>query len=84
MKKVVAVNERGMRIGESHQNAKLSDRDVDHIRELHEDHGFSYGYILDWWEISKSAISFICRYERRAQTPDRFKPLSARTKRNRL
>lgn len=74
-RRVVAVNERGARIGEYHTNAKLTDREVDLIRELHEDAGYSYGLIQDWFPVSKSAIAFICRYERRAQTPDRWKTI---------
>lgn len=71
--KTVAVNERGLRIGEDHQNARFTNRDVDLVREIHEDHGFSYGYIADWFAMSKAQIAKICQYNRRAQTPDAWK-----------
>ena len=45
MRKDVAVNERGRRIGEDHPRATLSNDAVDLIRELHEDEGRSYRYI---------------------------------------
>ncbi|MCQ4325768.1 hypothetical protein CXK94_08380 [Stutzerimonas stutzeri] len=72
-KRMVAVNELNLRIGEDHCNAKLSNRDVDSIRELHEEHGASYDRLLDWFPVSKSLIAKICRYEIRAQTPMRWR-----------
>lgn len=36
MQKTVAVNEAGLRIGEDHPNAKLTDGEVERIRSLHE------------------------------------------------
>ena len=71
--KLVAVNENGRRIGEGHYKAKLSDELVDRIRELHEDEGKSYGYIAMKLCVSRSTVSMICQYQRRAQTPERFK-----------
>ena len=72
----VAVNERGLRIGQYHQHAKLTDQEVDRVRELHEDHGYDYAHIADWFEVSERCIAAICRYERRAQTPYRWKVVS--------
>ena len=74
MKKIVAVNESGLRIGEDHQNAKLTNSDVDLIRSMHED-GISYKAIAEKFEVSKWAIGRICRYERRAQFAVKFKRL---------
>lgn len=72
MQKTVAVNDAGLRIGEDHPNAKLTDAEVETIRQLHEA-GMSYECIADKFEVSKWAIGRICRYERRAQTPANFK-----------
>ena len=72
MQKTVAVNDAGLRIGEDHPNAKLTDAEVERIRSLHED-GMSYGALAEKFEVSRWAIGRICRYERRAQTPGRFK-----------
>lgn len=35
MRKQIGINERGLRVGEDHQNAKLTDAEVEMIRELH-------------------------------------------------
>lgn len=59
------------RVGESHPAAKISDREVDIIRELHE-RGVSYETISEAWCVSKSTIAGICQYRRRAATPDRY------------
>lgn len=69
----VAVNEEGLRIGEDHPNANLSDADVDLIRDLHEEDGLTYETLAEKFEVSKWAIGRICRYERRAQTPSSHK-----------
>lgn len=70
----VAVNEKGVRIGESHQNAKLTDHEVELIRQLHED-GLTYEVIAEKFECSKSTIAMICQYNRRAETVARWKTL---------
>lgn len=67
MRKFVAVNEAGIRIGESHPAAKLSDADVELIRELRDSYRLSYRIIAEKFEVSVSSIAKICRYERRAQ-----------------
>lgn len=72
MRKYVAVNDRGRRIGEDHPRSTLSDDTVDLIRELHEDEGRSYGFIAMRLKISYHTIKKICRYERRAQIPDKW------------
>jgi len=73
MQKGIAVNERGLRIGESHPRVKLADHDVALIRELHEDHGMGYRALARKFEVSKRTIRDICSYRTRAQTPERFK-----------
>lgn len=75
MAKMIALNERGKRIGEDHQNARLTNEQVDRIRDLHEDHGLSYGQLAAMYEVSKSMIAGICQYRRRAQTPFGWKKL---------
>lgn len=66
--RLVATNDRGMRIGEFHQNAHLSDKEVDQIRDLHEFAAWSYRDIARAYGASKSCIAEICRYEKRNQT----------------
>jgi ribosome-binding protein aMBF1 (putative translation factor) len=71
-KKLVAINERGARIGEDHQNAILTDAEVELVRDLH-DKEWSYNLLAKKFEVSKSLIAAICRCERRAQTATRWK-----------
>jgi hypothetical protein len=70
---VIALNERGWPIGETHWNAHISNAQVDRIRELHEDERVTPGQIAIRLNISVNTIRKICRYERRAQTPERWK-----------
>lgn len=76
MRKTIAVNDKGYRIGQDHQNAGLSDEQVDRIRDLHEDHGLKYSQLAEMFQVSKSTIAGICQYRRRAQTPFGWKTLN--------
>ena len=69
----VATNDRGIRIGEFHGNAKLSDAEVEQIRDLHEIACWSYREIARAYSVHKSCVAQICRYERRNQTPEHWK-----------
>lgn len=66
VKIMVAVNERGIRIGEDHPNAKLTDSEVEMVRELRLG-GMTYQLLAEKFEISKSSVAWICTYGRRAQ-----------------
>lgn len=68
-----AVNDAGLRIGEDHPNAKLTDAEVERIRSLHEDDGMTYEALAEKFEASRWAIGRICRYERRGQIVARWK-----------
>lgn len=65
MKKLIGVNEKGLRVGQYHQRAKVTDAAVEMIRRLHED-GLSYRVIAEKFEIAKSTVQDICTYRRRA------------------
>ena len=67
----VATNDRGNRVGESHHNSNLSDRDIDLIRELNEQ-GVPYSILEEVFVSSKSTIAGICQYRRRANTPSEY------------
>jgi hypothetical protein len=69
--RLIGVNERGLRVGQDHQRAKLTDAAVEMIRCLRED-GLSYGVIAEKFEISKTLVIYICSYRRRAQSAVRF------------
>lgn len=72
MKRIVAVNEQGLPVGQFHHRAKLSDHEIDLIRDLH-DEGLTYIVLAAKFEVSKSCIAGICQCRRRAQTPERYK-----------
>jgi DNA invertase Pin-like site-specific DNA recombinase len=68
MKRIVGVNERGLRVGEDHQHARLTDAECELIRQMHEA-GMSYKLLADKFEVGKSTIADICKYRRRGQHP---------------
>lgn len=70
--RLVGVNERGLRVGQYHQRAKLTDRDVELIRELREG-GMSFRKIAVKFEVSAMIVCYICNYQRRATAAVRFK-----------
>jgi DNA invertase Pin-like site-specific DNA recombinase len=74
MKKLIGINERGLRVGQDHQRAKLSDAAVELIRRLHEG-GMSYGVIAIKFEISRMQVWRICNYRVRVQSATRFRVL---------
>ena len=71
--KIVGVNEQGKRVGESHPGAKLTDHDIDLIRQLHEDSDLGYAQIAKEFDVSKWTIADVVKYRRRAQYPTKFK-----------
>jgi hypothetical protein len=72
MKKFIAVNCRGQRVGEDHHNARLTDGEVELVRRLH-DQGMAYSAIAAKFDVAKSTVQMICQYLRRAQTVDRHR-----------
>lgn len=72
-KRAVAFNDRGYRIGESHHNAKLTDHEVDVVRQLREEHGLTYSSLAEKFEVSVDLIRQICRYKLRCDTPARWR-----------
>lgn len=70
--RMLAVNERGQRIGDSHPRAVLSDRDVELVLELRAE-GYSLGWIARKMECSKSQVGRIVRGDQRGQVPAAFR-----------
>jgi len=71
---LVFVNERGSRIGEGHQRAKLDDTGVAQVLMLHHEARLSYQAIADKFDdvpggISKETVRDIIKGRRRAQIP---------------
>lgn len=72
-RRMIGVDENGYRVGESHHNAKLSDAEVDLIRDLHEEGMIGYRALARHFGCSRDTIAAICQYRRRTATPDRYK-----------
>lgn len=72
MPKTVAVNERGLRIGEDHQNARYTNGEIEMVLILRDD-GKSYGEIARMVEMPKSTVRDIIKGRRRCQYPASFK-----------
>lgn len=56
---------KGRRMGEEHQNAILTNGEVENLRQLREGEGMTYDKLAAKFEISKSAVAKICQYNRR-------------------
>lgn len=70
--KLIGIDDRGNRVGEDHPRAKLSDEDVELIRQLWEERGehpISLKQIANKFEVAKSTIHDIVTFKRRATYP---------------
>jgi predicted DNA-binding protein (UPF0251 family) len=67
--KLVGIDEHGNRVGEDHPRAKLTDHEVELIRQLHEEGGLSMREIAEKFEVAKSTIVAIVNYQRRVSYP---------------
>lgn len=74
--RMVAVNERGYRIGDSHQRAKLTDEQVEQIRELFEDGFHSYRRLAKMFTVNRGTIRDIVTFRRRNQYAERWKKVT--------
>ena len=68
----------GCPVGETHPRAKLTDREVELIRELYgqpDEQGRAYGYrrLAAMFEVSKSFIRYVVKGERRWQEPVEYR-----------
>lgn len=72
MASTLTLNDRRYRIGETHHRAKLTDEQVDLMRELHEQEIDPWGYrrLAKHFNVCKSTVRDICHYKIRAQTPE--------------
>ena len=79
----VAVNERGLRIGEDHQNARYTNGEIEMVLTLRDD-GKSYGEITRLTEMPKSTVRDIIKGRRRCQYPTNWKRLPTNADRPRI
>lgn len=66
------MNDRGRRVGASHPKAKLTQEQVNRIRDLHEDERLGYRRIARMFGLHRSTVVQICSYTR-WQTPTSFR-----------
>ena len=71
--KVIALNERGFRIGATHHNATIPEETIQRLRYLHEEEGIGYRRLSRMFNIRRDTVVKICRYERRGQVPHAWK-----------
>ena len=57
---------KGLRVGQDHPGAKLTDHECEMIRQLSEG-GMSYDRIADKFESPKATVAAICQYRRRVK-----------------
>lgn len=75
----VGVNREGRRVGESHHHAKLTDEQLETIRQLREavnaegKHPWSYGLLAKAFDTSKGHIHDIVSHRRRNQFVEKLK-----------
>lgn len=71
--RMLAVNDRGQLIGDSHPGAVLSDHEVNLLLELRAE-GYSMGWLAKTFEVSKSCVAKIVWGQRRGQLVVGYKP----------
>lgn len=73
--KLVAVNEKGLRIGESHPRSVLTDRDIELMFALRDEDParWSYGELARKFEVSKGCVWKVFQGLRRGQIAARVK-----------
>ena len=69
----IAVNARGDRLGQDHPQAKLSDGDIELMRELRLRYNLSYAEIGRKFEVAKSHVWRVVNCLQRAQIPAGYK-----------
>ncbi len=75
MPHIVGVNEKGVRVGEDHQRATLTDHDVELMRELREAEGIGYKRLAKMFDTSVRTVRDIVNYKRRITRPTAWKTL---------
>lgn len=72
MRKFVAVNERGLRIGQDHPKAVLTDAEVARLLDLHEQ-GFGQKRLAEMFDVSRRTVRGYLSGRTRCQLPAGFR-----------
>lgn len=82
MKRITfAVDENGNPLGEAHHNAKLTDEDVELIRDIYDEGLVGYKTLAKVFGVSKGTIYDIVNFRRRVTTPAGYRTVDAETRR---
>jgi transposase len=74
---LIQIGEYGKRIGETHGRAKLSDHEIDLVRQLKEE-GMPAGEIAEKFEVSKRYVYKLVNFERRASIVAQYRRVVGR------
>lgn len=80
-RRLVAINDKGRRVGEEHHKAKLSNNDIELMRRMYEEYPVGHPKHLGFsklakiFECSRTHVVEICTYQQRAQTVAGFRPV---------
>lgn len=77
-KMTIAVDEYGNPLGEHHHRAKLSDEDVELIRDIYDEGMESYASIAHVFGVSRETVRDIVKFRRRATTPAGYRTVEKR------
>lgn len=78
MKRItIAVDENGNPLGEAHHRAKLTDEDVEVIRDIYDEGMVGYATLAKVFEVSKGTIYDIVNFRRRVTTPAGYRTVEA-------
>ena len=76
MTKLIGINDDGRRVGQDHHRAQYTDKEVETVRQLKEQR-MTYRQIAEKMDMPYWTVSRLCRHERRAQTPTKFKKVKS-------
>ena len=72
MKRVVGVSDAGVRVGQDHPKAVLTDAQVEQLLALRAE-GWSYGRLAETFEIPKASVASLCQGRRRMAIATAFR-----------
>lgn len=75
------IGDRGTPLGEHHHRAKLSDADVELIRDIYDEGMVSYSTLAEVFGVNKWTIRDIVTFRRRATSPTDYRTVDAPRKR---
>ena len=74
---IVTLGEDKRPIGEHHHRAKLSDEDVEFIRDIYDEGFASYSTLAKVFNVHKATIADIVNFRKRASAPASYKTIDA-------